>query len=118
MVTPNGVPVFSVVSGEVAHDIIFSSVTEVVATVADAYVAHANGKTINPDSYFLRFPKNDSSRIIALPAYIDDGDNSALGIKWISSFPANITNGVPRASAALIQTQPTPVILSRVSKLA
>lgn len=96
------VPVFSVVSGQVAHDIIFSSVGKVIGIVADAYVSHARGKTVNPDSYFLRFPNNDSNRIIALPAHIDDGENSALGIKWISSFPANITNGLPRASAALI----------------
>lgn len=66
-----------------------------------AYELHGRGATINPDSYFLRFPDRPSSRIIALPASVK-GDVDVHGIKWISSFPENVAAGIPRASAVLI----------------
>lgn len=69
--------------------------------VKDVYVTHANGKTVNPDSYFLRFPDSDKNRIIALPASIED-ENPVAGIKWIASFPENVSRGMDRASALLI----------------
>jgi N-[(2S)-2-amino-2-carboxyethyl]-L-glutamate dehydrogenase len=69
--------------------------------VRNVYVTHAEGKTVNPDSYFLRFPDSDRNRIIALPASIEDNEPIA-GIKWISSFPENVAHGIDRASALLI----------------
>lgn len=69
--------------------------------VRNVYVTHAEGKTVNPDSYFLRFPDSDKNRIIALPASIEDDDPIA-GIKWIASFPENVAHGIDRASALLI----------------
>jgi ornithine cyclodeaminase len=69
--------------------------------VRRAYELHGRGETINPDSYFLRFPDRPSSRIIALPASVK-GDVDVHGIKWISSFPENVAAGIPRASAVLI----------------
>jgi ornithine cyclodeaminase len=69
--------------------------------VKDVYVTHAEGKTVNPDSYFLRFPDSDKNRIIALPASIE-GDDAVAGIKWIASFPENVERGLDRASALLI----------------
>jgi ornithine cyclodeaminase len=69
--------------------------------VETTYRLHGAGKTVNPPSYFLRFPDRPSSRIIALPASIN-GQIHVDGLKWISSFPENVAAGIPRASAVLI----------------
>lgn len=92
---------FSVISGRAARDIISRHRREIVREVRQTYLAHDSGQSINPNSYFLRFPDKLDSRIIALPAYLG-GHHNIAGIKWISSFPANITRGEPRASAVLI----------------
>lgn len=92
---------FSVIGGKTARNIIGASRQEIVDVVRDTYLAHEAGDTVNPDSYFLRFPEKPDARIIALPAHLGAGADVS-GIKWISSFPANIRRGVPRASAALL----------------
>ncbi|MCF5715499.1 2,3-diaminopropionate biosynthesis protein SbnB [Pseudomonas tremae] len=69
--------------------------------VCRSYLQHADGKTVNPDSYFLRFPDSDKNRIIALPASIES-ETPVAGIKWVSSFPSNVDKGLDRASAALL----------------
>ena len=69
--------------------------------VEATYRLHGTGDSVNPPSYFLRFPDRPSSRIIALPASIG-GELRVDGLKWISSFPENVAAGVPRASAVLI----------------
>ncbi|WP_035796596.1 2,3-diaminopropionate biosynthesis protein SbnB [Kitasatospora mediocidica] len=92
---------FDVVSGTVARKIIQESRSELVTVVKEAYLTHYAGSSVNPNSYFLRFPENPSARIIALPAYLG-GEYDVAGIKWISSFPENIKNNVPRASAVLL----------------
>ncbi|MQY15204.1 Delta(1)-pyrroline-2-carboxylate reductase [Streptomyces sp. RB5] len=92
---------FSVIGGKTAREIISASRQTVVDVVRDTYLAHHKGDTVNPDSYFLRFPDKPDARIIALPAHLGGGTDVA-GIKWISSFPANIRRGIPRASAALL----------------
>lgn len=93
---------FDVVPGKVVKDILDTSATQVVDLVEDAYLRHDAGKTVNPDSYFLRFPEKPEARIIALPASIELPESQAVGIKWISSFPGNVADGIPRASAVLV----------------
>ena len=94
-------PTFSVVSGAQVHRVLTGREKQIVELVEAAYRLHGNGDTVNPPSYFLRFPDRPASRIIALPASVG-GDIGVDGIKWVSSFPANIESGLPRASAVLI----------------
>jgi len=92
---------FNIVSGSTIKTLLDEFPTRSIASVQATYLAHHDGLTVNPDSYFLRYPKDPTNRIIALPASID-GDPGVSGIKWISSFPGNITKGIPRASAVLV----------------
>jgi 2,3-diaminopropionate biosynthesis protein SbnB len=92
---------FSVISGAEVQQALQDRHQEVVALVDAAYRAHSAGDSVNPPSYFLRFPDRPSSRIIALPASIG-GEVGVDGLKWISSFPENVASGIPRASAVLI----------------
>ncbi|QSB06081.1 2,3-diaminopropionate biosynthesis protein SbnB [Natronoglycomyces albus] len=92
---------FHLVSGPTAADILNEDLNHVRNLVADTYQAHESGSTVNPDSYFLRFPAKPDSRAIALPAFLDD-HNGNFGIKWISSFPSNVQAGAARASAVVI----------------
>lgn len=92
---------FEVIDGPTVRHVVSNTQQEIVDEVENAYLCHDAGRSINPDSYFLRFPEKPESRIIALPAYLGDKYDVA-GIKWISSFPKNIARGMPRASAVLL----------------
>ncbi|GAA2589734.1 2,3-diaminopropionate biosynthesis protein SbnB [Actinomadura fulvescens] len=94
-------PSFAVISGAQVHEAITGREDQVTRMIEAAYRLHGEGATVNPDSYFLRFPDRPSSRIIALPASVK-GEVNVHGIKWISSFPENVGAGLPRASAVLI----------------
>lgn len=96
---------FDVVPGSAIKVMLAANLPSAIKTVERAYLAHHDGQTVNPDSYFLQFPKSPSNRIIALPASID-GESGVCGIKWIASFPDNIKSGVPRASAVLLLNDP------------
>jgi 2,3-diaminopropionate biosynthesis protein SbnB len=98
---PVGVPPFAVISGGQVQHALQGRENEIVDLVEATYRLHGTGDSVNPPSYFLRFPDRPSSRIIALPASIG-GDVRVDGLKWISSFPDNVETGVPRASAVLI----------------
>jgi 2,3-diaminopropionate biosynthesis protein SbnB len=74
---------------------------EVVELVRRCYLAHARGDTSVPHSVFLRFGQESRDRIIALPAYVG-AEQRIAGVKWIASFPGNVSAGVARASAAII----------------
>ena len=93
---------FSVVSGKTVNEILYRGLADTIDVVKDTYITHKNKNTVNPDSYFLKFPDQPSNRIIALPASISDEKMEIAGIKWIASFPNNIEQGIPRASALLI----------------
>ncbi|MQY09523.1 2,3-diaminopropionate biosynthesis protein SbnB [Actinomadura macrotermitis] len=94
-------PSFAVISGAQVHEAITGREQQVTRMIEAAYRLHGEGRTVNPDSYFLRFPDQPANRIIALPASVE-GEVNAHGIKWISSFPGNVAGGIPRASAVLI----------------
>jgi len=92
---------FAVVNGKTIQRIIKNVYTQIISVIEQAYRAHHQGETINPPSSFLNFPDKPNARIIALPASLR-ADFEVSGIKWISSYPDNITHGIPRASAVLI----------------
>ena len=94
-------PDFHVIGGPVAHAIIAADRAGVVGLVREAYLAHHRGETVNPNSYFLRFPEHPDRRIIALPAHLG-GAQPVSGLKWIASYPRNIEINLPRASAVLL----------------
>ncbi|MFI6641750.1 2,3-diaminopropionate biosynthesis protein SbnB [Streptomyces sp. NPDC050504] len=95
------VPPFAVITGAQVAEVLTGSEKQVVEQVEEVYRLHGGGDTVNPPSYFLRFPDRPSSRIIALPASVG-GEKATDGLKWISSFPENVAAGIPRASAVLI----------------
>lgn len=95
------VPPFSVISGVQVQQALRGREKEITELVEATYRWHGVGDSVNPPSYFLRFPDRPSARIIALPASIG-GQVQVDGIKWISSFPENVAAGIPRASAVLI----------------
>jgi N-[(2S)-2-amino-2-carboxyethyl]-L-glutamate dehydrogenase len=95
------VPTFAVIPGTEVHSVLQGKQRQVVELVEATYRLHSAGDSVNPPSYFLRFPDRPSSRIIALPASIG-GPVRVDGLKWISSFPDNVAAGIPRASAVLI----------------
>lgn len=69
--------------------------------VRSTYVTYHSGKAESPDSFFLRFNDDPHSRIIALPATLED-QKPVAGIKWVASFPRNLEQGLDRASAIVI----------------
>ncbi|OYP14725.1 2,3-diaminopropionate biosynthesis protein SbnB [Streptomyces sp. FBKL.4005] len=98
---PASAPTFAVVSGKQVRQALAGREKELVELVEATYRLHGAGDSVNPPSYFLRFPDRPSSRIIALPASLG-GAAHVDGMKWISSFPDNVRAGLPRASAVLI----------------
>ncbi|MGW4444832.1 2,3-diaminopropionate biosynthesis protein SbnB [Streptomyces sp. NPDC004682] len=102
---PPSVPSFAVISGDQVRQALEGREKQITELVEATYRLHGAGESVNPPSYFLRFPDRPSSRIIALPASLG-GSAAVDGIKWISSFPDNVRSGLPRASAVLILNDP------------
>jgi 2,3-diaminopropionate biosynthesis protein SbnB len=90
-----------VLSGAEVKQLLIGQEAEMIALVKSAYESHREGRSSLPHSTFLRFPAAPANRIIALPAYLDH-EMGGAGVKWVSSFPANITAGLDRASAVII----------------
>lgn len=98
---PIAVPPFAVISGAQVQHTLQGKEQQIMELIEATYHLHAVGQSVNPPSYFLRFPDRPTARIIALPASIG-GQQRVDGLKWISSFPSNVQAGIPRASAVLI----------------
>ncbi|MGW2825292.1 2,3-diaminopropionate biosynthesis protein SbnB [Streptomyces sp. NPDC001443] len=94
-------PTFAVISGAQVQRALDGRERQIVELVEATYRLHGAGDSVNPPSYFLRFPDRPTARIIALPASLG-GPLRVDGLKWISSFPANVAEGLPRASAVLV----------------
>ncbi len=93
--------IFSIITAEVINTIVAQSPKMVYEAVKNAYIQHGKGLALNPSSYFLSFPDQARSRIIALPGLIMQSPRIA-GIKWISSNPDNLKRNLKRASAVII----------------
>lgn len=92
---------FSIITGRTIFRLIHEDLHGCIDVVRNAYLAHADGRSVNPSSFFLRFPDRPNARIIGLPSHLSEPWEIS-GIKWISSFPDNIHRGFPRASAVLV----------------
>ncbi len=73
---------------------------ELLMTVRSAYEAHAAGAASVPFSLFLTDPSRPGDRIVGMPASLRTGEEVA-GMKWISSFPGNVSSGKDRASSVI-----------------
>ena len=82
-------------------DELLSDEPSVIEEIRKSYEHHYQEASNLPHSVFLRFPEQPRNRIIGLPSYLG-GDYNIAGFKWIASFPENIENGTPRASASII----------------
>src|SRR5690625_1631472 len=81
-------PTFTVITGTQVSTWLTGREPAIVDLVRDTYLRHEDRRTVNPPSYFLRFPDRPAARIIALPASIsaDPGASGEVtgvdGIKW------------------------------------
>src|SRR5262245_2704325 len=92
---------FLVLTGADTESLLEGQEPRLIEIVRAAYETHGRGETSLPHSTFLRFPRDQANRIIALPAYLA-GEFGGAGMKWISSFPGNVERGLDRASAVVI----------------
>lgn len=73
---------------------------DAVAVIAQAFDLHARGATVLPGEAYLTWTTRRASpaRSIAMPAVVGD----AVGVKVINGVPANVDQGLPRASGLVV----------------
>jgi N-[(2S)-2-amino-2-carboxyethyl]-L-glutamate dehydrogenase len=74
---------------------------ETIDLVREVYLVHARGGSMLPHATLLALPGAPGNRIMALPGFLGE-EFATAGIKWVSSFPANIDRGQDRATAVII----------------
>jgi ornithine cyclodeaminase len=81
-----------------------------VEAVRKALCLHAQGHVVQPLKPYLRWRGEDghiADRIIAMPAYMGEAGDEAVGIKWVGSKHDNpLKRGIPRASAIIVLNDP------------
>ncbi len=98
-----------IVAAKVISEILNNNTEALYKIVKDCYSMHDEGGSLTAPSAFLLFPHKPEARIIGLSAAIkpDQKNFSEIaGMKWIASYPKNIQNNLPRASAVIILNHP------------
>ncbi len=94
-------PSFRIIAAKAIDKIINDNPNTIYEIIKNTYLSFEKGTAKNPPSYFLGFDGESKTRIIALPATLND-NNKVAGIKWIGSNPDNYKVGLERASAVII----------------
>lgn len=78
---------------------------EIVALVEEAYRLDAMGKAEVPTKIGVH-PDRPNSFLHAMPAWVNGGNARSLGMKWVSYFPGNLSNGLPDSTGIIILNDP------------
>jgi N-[(2S)-2-amino-2-carboxyethyl]-L-glutamate dehydrogenase len=93
------------ITGEQVATCLAGRERELIDVVRRAYECHARGQAVLPDNVYVRFPNDPANRIIAKAGYLAEPFHVA-GMKWVASFPANLSAGLDRASAMIVLNSP------------
>ncbi len=91
---------------EVMH---FLNMGQVISEIEKVFEGHGKKSVVlsNPSKIVLPLEPSINGHFVALPAYIDLKQESAAGIKWISTFPGNPKqHGLHTSSAIVILNDP------------
>jgi 2,3-diaminopropionate biosynthesis protein SbnB len=94
-------PAFAVIPAGAVTGAVDGHRADCLDVIRRAYLAHAAGESVLPHSTFVRPDPPRPDRFIALPGYLG-GEFGVAGMKWIGSYPDNVSGGLDRASAVLV----------------
>lgn len=72
----------SIINGKTVHDLIHGHRSDCIRIVRDAYLAHAEGKSVNPDSYFRNRSPGSASAMTSISSR-----NGSVKAKIASEIP-------------------------------